>query len=313
MTKSHLIIVPCHGIWKSTLLDSNEVNLGQLPEHWYLAPFQYEGNDHLAFIKHSLRAIIHLLTSTNIDKSLLLFSGSQTKKSAGCISEAQSYYLLTWKLLEFFQRNESNTSVLNKISFDDEILSFLKQITDLLKVKFQEPMSLEALFTDYINTEEYSLDSFDNLIYSIYRFAQLNDKNYPTEITISGFGFKEKRFLKYHAMAIDYPIENITYLSSEPKPLDYSKQQLDKYFNDLDFMENKNALNLFTNDWYGRKEILMNKKSSRNPFVRIPNYQGYELFDLTNLTEDDEQFFKTFIKAKMPWSRTEERDATSNE
>lgn len=91
MTKNgytHLIIVPGHGIWKGT-------NDGAKSEDWWLESFQVEGHDHLLFIEHIRLGLEELKKDP---QAILLFSGGQTKRQAGPVSEAQSYYLLADKL-----------------------------------------------------------------------------------------------------------------------------------------------------------------------------------------------------------------------
>ncbi|KAI5969181.1 hypothetical protein CANMA_001848 [Candida margitis] len=81
---NHLIIVPCHGIYK----------LGQpqaKQESWYLADFQLDGNDHLCFLEHLEQALGELKKDP---QSYLIISGGETKKEAGPTSEAFSYYAL---------------------------------------------------------------------------------------------------------------------------------------------------------------------------------------------------------------------------
>ncbi|CUS20416.1 LAQU0S01e06106g1_1 [Lachancea quebecensis] len=288
--KTNLVIVPCHSIWKiDDRLDSE--NYGQCSEHWFLAPFQYEGHDHLAFIMHSLLAIEKLLE--DVSGSLLLFSGSCTKADAGQVSEAQSYLSLTLKLL---------TAVTNGI----ELPVSLKNSTDIYKVceritenmKYQG-LSVTELFAKHISTEEFALDSFDNLLYSLARFHELT-LNYPSSVTIVGFGFKTKRFLQCHACAIDYPLSKIEYLSYEPKPQYSETEKIEAYFNDLKHQENKNALELFALDWYGTKEPLRSKKTKRNPFALSQNYKLPLKLEKPIL--NDKEFFETKIQGKMPWS-----------
>ena len=154
-----------------------------------------------------------------------------------------------------------------------------------------------------ITTEEFSLDSFDNLVYSIYRFEEVN-KKFPQKITIIGFAFKMSRFISCHAKAIDYPQSNITYVGIDPKPINYNQKQLSEYYNDLVQMENKNALSLFSSDWYATKDRLLTKKRSRNPFKRTAPYAQNILFKGNGTwIEDDEKYFERNIKNKMPWSR----------
>ena len=292
--KSGLIIVPCHSIWKHSLFDHDFLNFGQLSDHWFLAPFQYEGNDHLAFIKHGLKAI-HLIADNLSNESLVVFSGSQTKPQAPCISEAQSYYLLMYKLIDEYQKNWKAVS---EVFNDDDIINYLQKINSIL---IRKETTLDELFLNSIATEEFALDSFENLLFSIYRFKQLKHE-YPTDITIVGFGFKETRFLDYHAKAIDFPKEHINYVGVDPLPTNYSAQQLDQYYNDLKMLEHRNALKLFAVDWYGSRTSLASKKRSRNPFNRYPGYHNVSLFDLEISFDDDEKFFDNYISGVMPWS-----------
>lgn len=297
MVKNHLIILPCHGIWKIDLTPTSQ-NCGQLAENWFLAPFQIEGNDHLVFIKQSLRAVEELLA--NYKNSVILFSGAQTKAAAGPISEAQSYFLLIQKLITL--ASEDDGMKLISQLFKEDITSFLCNIVTSMKSK---NITIFELFMEgFINTEEYSLDSFDNLLYSIFRFKEITNV-YPQSITIVGFGFKESRFLNYHAKALDIPKNMINYISYDPEPLNYSTEQLDHYFTTLTKAENKNALNLFDRDWYAKRETLLKKKESRNPYKRIATYNGLDQLHLDNILPTDKEHYQTYIKSKMPWSKSE--------
>lgn len=294
-----LIIVPCHGIWKWDLSEAKEENFGQYTNQWFLASFQVEGNDHHAFIKHALRAIEQHLQPELFVKSIVLFSGSQTKKDAGCMSEAQSYYFLAKKLIEHYSTDPTKFQSIFK-----EDLNIVKHLANIIRLIKERGTSIEALFIQTISTEESALDSFENLLYSYYRFAQFNgNKLFPKKVIVSGFEFKENRFLKYHSHALDIDPMDITFLSVEPQPPNYTKGQLQKYFDDLYKMENKNALKLFEQDWYGRRDPLYSKKQSRNPFNRIPSYGDVQLLDLSLDHQDDEKFFQTYVKGKMPWSK----------
>lgn len=290
---SHLIIVPCHSIWNQFSNNCKGDNLGHLPEQWFLAPFQLEGNDHLAFIKHGLQAI-RTMAKDPSNKSVVIFSGSQTKTPAGCISEAQSYFFLMWRLLE---RVYSNPDSFPK-EFPQEILAYLIDIKSIL---FLRQISLQDLFTSLITTEEYALDSFENLLFSLYRFREYTGE-FAEKITIVGFGFKEKRFLELHAKAIDFPKDKIRYVAIDPKPEGYDSKKLKAYFDELESLEQRNALELFATDWYGTRRALRVKKKTRNPFKRVNGYDKVRLFDVSGAIEDDEVFFETYIKGKMPWS-----------
>lgn len=287
---SHLILVPCHSIWNQF---SEGDNLGHLPEQWFLAPFQLEGNDHLAFIKHGLQAIRTMAKDIS-NKSVVVFSGSQTKTPAGCVSEAQSYYFLMWKLL---QRAYANPDSFPE-DFPRDIINYLTDIKNILMLR---SITLQELFTSLVTTEEYALDSFENLLFSLYRFRELTGE-FADKITIVGFGFKARRFLDYHAKAIDYPKEKISYVAIDPQPQGYDSKKMKAYTDELDCLEQRNALDLFAMDWYGTRRALRVKKKTRNPFKRINLYDHVRLFDLSGTVDDDEEYFETYIKGKMPWS-----------
>lgn len=87
---NHLIILPCHSIWKP-----GGATLGESRDEWHLVNFQIEGYDHLSMKEHILLS----LTELNQDpKSHLIISGGETKKEAGPISESLSYYMLAKEL-----------------------------------------------------------------------------------------------------------------------------------------------------------------------------------------------------------------------
>lgn len=87
--KDHLIILPCHSIW------TPGPTLGDSRDEWHLANFQVEGYDHLCFKDHIIRSLQILREDPS---STLIISGGQTKKEAGVISEALSYYQLSLRM-----------------------------------------------------------------------------------------------------------------------------------------------------------------------------------------------------------------------
>ena len=295
---THLIIVPCHSVWKANETEKalSKDNLGETIDQWSLAPFQYEGNDHIYFIRHAMGAIVQLVRSPN--DSIVIFSGSQTKPERGPMSEAQSYYYLSQKILKHYINNHQNEDSL-PANFDNQLVSDIQEIAKYLN--FQQDQ-LDLLFNPQnISTEEFALDSFDNLVYSIGRFHEINN-SYPEHISIAGFGFKETRFLDYHAKAIDFPRSKITCISSGPLPYNYSKEQLEIYFSNIDKAENKNALSLFAKDWYGTLSPLVEKKASRNPYNRTANYEIMNILGIKKPIKNPEEYYNCHIKGRMPWS-----------
>ncbi|SCU95608.1 LAME_0F12750g1_1 [Lachancea meyersii CBS 8951] len=290
MVKSHLIIVPCHSLWK---IDNGlePGNYGQSFKHWFLAPFQHEGRDHLSFVMHSLLAINELLDDT--EHSLLLFSGSCTKKEAGTVSEAQSYFLHARKLL-----NAVSYGFDLPLAFTshEDIWKYCVLINKKMK---SQSLTVDELFASHISVEEFALDSLDNLLYSLVKFRSLTS-NDASRVTISGFGFKKTRFLELHAVAIDYRPSQINYISYEPQPISIDPKELEAYKQNLEHQEMNSALIPFRADWYATKSPLLDKKCQRNPFNLTPDYSLP--FTRKENIENDEAFFKSTIEHKMPWS-----------
>lgn len=216
----HLIIVPCHGVYK----------LGELPhrqQSWHMADFQLEGNDHLCFLEHLDIALKELEKNFH---AYLIISGGETKKEAGPISEAFSYYAIIEK------------QVREEIGFDR------------------------------VTTENYARDSFENVIFLICRFYEVF-KRYPEYITIIGFEFKRERFLNLHlSQALRFPRDRVYYIGNSPNPNHLTKEEKDKYFEDLRSSEYRNAVQEFRKDWYGVQDVLMSKKEKRNPYSRLHGY-----------------------------------------
>ncbi|KAI5966287.1 uncharacterized protein KGF55_000596 [Candida pseudojiufengensis] len=115
-TPNHLILVPCHGIYKRG--DPKQRN------SWHLANFQIQGNDHLCFIEHIERAHAELEKNPN---AYLIFSGGETKIEAGPISEAFSYFKLYQELYnEKVDYLKCTTENYATDSFENVIYSFCR-------------------------------------------------------------------------------------------------------------------------------------------------------------------------------------------
>ncbi|KAL4244421.1 hypothetical protein ABKN59_010186 [Abortiporus biennis] len=121
---NHLIIVPGHAIWKGSNPDKRLDD-----DEWILEPYQRGGGRVAAFVKH-IETGADLAMSD--DKSLLVFSGGQTRRTS-TLTEGESY--LNLALSAGFLPNKTTTS-------------------------------LRA------TTEEHALDSYQNLLFSIARFHE---------------------------------------------------------------------------------------------------------------------------------------------
>lgn len=120
-------------------------------------------------------------------------------------------------------------------------------------------------------TEEFARDSFENVIFLICRYYELH-KAYPEKITVVGFEFKRRRFLDNHLKQALLFSKNVHYVGNSPNPKDLDKEGQEAYFQDLEQLEYKHAVQHFEKDWYGIGSPLLEKKKTRNPFNRQHGY-----------------------------------------
>jgi hypothetical protein len=167
METQNLIIVPGHAIYFG-----KEKNQCYLSEYWLgtYSGYLYEDEVNM-YIDHIRQGLIHL---SNDPLSFLVFSGGLTRrkklfdeKNISPITEAKSYYNIA------------------------EQFNWFNCAIDKSKV----------------GIEEYALDSYENLMYSLILFRN-NFNVFPKNVCIYGLKFKEKRYT-FHADSIrkDYLIE----------------------------------------------------------------------------------------------------------
>ncbi|KAK9370695.1 hypothetical protein V1509DRAFT_616560 [Lipomyces kononenkoae] len=165
---SHLIMVAGHGIWKGQ--PSNKA--GDDASEWNLKDFQV--GQQATFIKH-----IEMGINLGVDDemSIVVFSGGQTDRGAGPISEAQGYWNLAMARSIISETNKE--------------------------------ISMRVL------TEEYARDSYENLLFSICRFYEFTG-NYPQKITVISHKFKGYRFDNLHRAALRYPKSSFKFMGIDP-------------------------------------------------------------------------------------------------
>ncbi|PVV00865.1 hypothetical protein BB560_004736 [Smittium megazygosporum] len=111
-------------------------------------------------------------------------------------------------------------------------------------------------------TEDFALDSYQNLLFSICRFHEITG-NYPDHITVVGFDFKKRRFNDLHLKAIRYPKIRFTYVGVDPTTeIESSRSGELKY-----------GYNPFKENLYGCSPFLESKKASRNIFNKHHGYK----------------------------------------
>ena len=152
--------------------------------------------------------------------ALLIFSGSQTFAAAGPRSEAQGY----WMLAEHFD------------------------------------WWGHAAVCPRSTTEEFALDSFQNVLFSLCRFHEFTGV-WPVRVTVAGWAFKARRFVDLHRAAVRFPLERFHYAGVNG-PADLATARRAE-------ASNRRA---FAADPYGCLKSLAAKRLERDPFRRRHGY-----------------------------------------
>lgn len=144
-------------------------------------------------------------------------------------------------------------------------------------------------------TEDYALDSFQNLLFSIARFHEYTG-HYPIEITVVGYEFKRLRFIDLHRTAIRWPIQRFHYIGIDPED--------GHNLTAAEEGERESGYLPFSNDSYGCHSILLAKRRQRNPFVRFHSYytscpELQSLFDWCPTASDGGE--AALFKGDLPW------------
>ncbi|THH04302.1 hypothetical protein EW145_g5625 [Phellinidium pouzarii] len=218
----HLVVVVGHGVWLGN--DAGEV----LDEHsWVLERYPSGGGVQTrieAFTAH-IRKGAELAEAD--PKSLLVFSGGATQASTP-ISESVSYFSLAIALSLLVP--PSSSSVLR-------------------------PSSAHLTTYERTATEEYALDSFQNLLFSIARFRTVTN-HYPKRMTVVGYAIKEDRFDELHRAALRWPAKNWHYVGIDMEDAQQHKQAIQG--------ERTNGYLPYSYDLYGCHEMLLEKRRARN-------------------------------------------------
>ncbi|MCX8057584.1 MAG: hypothetical protein N3F03_08250 [Ignavibacteria bacterium] len=133
-------------------------------------------------------------------------------------------------------------------------------------------------------TEEFSRDSFENLLFPICRFREYLGY-YPEHITMVTFKFKEVRF-HLHRKALRIPESMVTFVGpNNPDDVELARKGEAK------------AIELMKNDPYCCNDELLEKKNQRNPWKR---QHGYTI-SCPELKELLEYRGRKIFNGKLPW------------
>lgn len=201
----HLVIVVGHAVWAGCDFKGRSKD-----ENWILESFQQGGSVN-TFWKHIEKG----LEIADADpKSLLIFSGGQTR-SVSLQTEAESYFSLAIS-------SGINIPVLPGFDFtldgNGSAAAGLKKAP--ISASSQDVLgkgahanagvpTAKGLLGVRMTTENFALDSYQNLLFSIARFREYTG-SYPERITVIGYGMKKSRFEELHAKAVRWPAKSFS-------------------------------------------------------------------------------------------------------
>ncbi|KAL2635000.1 hypothetical protein R1flu_006479 [Riccia fluitans] len=212
----NLVMVAGHAVYTSS-------SCGKADEEnsWFLESYQKHPGQASTLLEHIRTGV---KVAAQDDRSLLLFSGGETRKEAGPRSEAQSYWMVA----------ETNNWFGNTEKVRERSL-----------------------------TEEHARDSFENLLFSICRFREITG-DYPLNITVVSYDFKEERFADLHRSALRFPRSRFFFVGTPAAP-------------DAVLAAQQGELRVqtsFQRDPYGCDGSLRRKRLARDPFLRTMPYPG---------------------------------------
>jgi len=256
---THLIIVAGH----SVLISGDVENAATDESVWWLLDYQKNHGLPQSILGH-IQAGIQLAMED--PDSLLVFSGGQTRGQTGPESEGSSYYRVADALHLWDGRKAFPPSSIRR--------------------QANQQSTVRARTT----TEEFALDSFQNLLFSICRFHEVTG-SYPDRVSMISFTFKQERFETLHAQALLLP--EFVFVGVDPPPsTGFDLKQSSEG-------ERINSLLPFRIDPYGcHSEVLQRKRKERNPFSRTPPYELTcpEMKDLLKWCGPE-----IIEKSKVPW------------
>ena len=165
---NHLVMVCGHAITTVESLDRINSDFS-----WSLLPYQRNQDMPASFVSHIEAGVDRAAKDS---KSLLVFSGGQSRASAGPKSEGASY----WGVAEHF----------NWFGNAEQV----------------RPRTV---------IEDYARDSFENLLFSVCRFKEVVG-HYPSRFTVVGYSFKAYRFNSLHRQALGISTDAFTYIGLDP-------------------------------------------------------------------------------------------------
>lgn len=167
----HLVVVCGHAVTTAESLADVDAS----DAAWSLLPYQRRQDLPASFVAHVRAGVAE---AQQDPRSLLVFSGGQTRPTAGPKSEGSAY----WSVAEHFEWWGAAAEV--------------------------RPRAV---------VEDYARDSFENLLFAVGRFKEVTGR-YPAKFTVVGYAFKRDRFATLHAPALGLAPASFRYVGLDPPP-----------------------------------------------------------------------------------------------
>ncbi|KAJ1032683.1 hypothetical protein NDA16_000705 [Ustilago loliicola] len=284
---NHLVIVTGHAIWAGC-----DINGKDNDANWVLEDYQ-KGGSVKTFFKHIEKGV----QVTNEDPSaLLIFSGGQTRPNS-LQTEAESYFSLAISAnLELPMIAGSLSNSTTSSSSSSSSIGGLAHANAAVATR-------HGLQDARMTTENFALDSFENLLFSIARFREYTG-HYPGRITVVGYGFKKARFEELHAKAVRWNTQG--FLRNGERTFQYvgiDDELTDSEISTQYMGEKIKAYNLFDKDMYGCHGRLREKRIERNPTRRFHPYMSSapEIADLLNWCPAPNSGLQGLYPENLPW------------
>lgn len=254
MIIDELNILPCHSIWKPSLDKNDHMLFGLDQKEWVLVSFQIDGNDHLAMVEQILKCLM-----TTKKNTLTVFSGGFTKQEFPEISESKSYYELMIRFYNVLSDQAAINELKMKIN-DTKFSSLIKTFDGFSELKQNQ------IFIENVTIEEFAMDSFDNLYFSLALFKLKHDTKMLKNVIITGFEFKEKRFRDLHwkYVGAKNKLTDCTLEFNSNIPIHHDLEKHDVYIQSVNDSERLYGYEKFVNDPFAVRSKLFEKKKLRN-------------------------------------------------
>ncbi|KAJ9115070.1 hypothetical protein QFC22_005398 [Naganishia vaughanmartiniae] len=132
-----------------------------------------------------------------------------------------------WKGTDATKREDDDDWVLQPIQQGGSVKTFYKHISrggqtrpdtppttesqSYLRLAIESGLLPAAPEFWRVTTEEFALDSFENVLFSLARFKEMTG-HWPKKMTVVGFEMKRRRFEQLHRAALKFPQEKFTYI-----------------------------------------------------------------------------------------------------